>query len=515
MATSVLDVLLPSFADDIGKAMPTALYCHRHVAAEPAMVLPFRIGGESFAVSAIAMGFSQPDCDQLVVPDPRNRALFFDRITPFAKQFDKWFMSFASHRGEDGIVIESPQLIVPNRASASLLAAVGRRLAYVGAGGYSVDPAVIATGRHLQFLKDHLRVAGQQIVLSLTDILAAHWSTPQTSGEKLSLPAIAAWIQPPAGVHGFDAALAAEAGDGVGPIPPAFRDAEVFGLVEAFAAAMKAGDAAAASAAELGIQAHWTQILSSAWGICWDALAKIRTLPLAASTTQRWQKDREAYTRHADWQQTGGRRRVRPTVRQAAETHSKLELANKTLTTQEALDDPLRVAPYVLRGEAVIGTVVNIDPDHVERSAGGHRRRYPLVTLETPDRCGLPVGKHLWWTDEPNKERPWIVREVVQPARPSQPWRVTLRRIKAATNQTRLPTLRDSVTFSVLNLDDYQPWFPAESAVPWTHRPPSGATASPAQGAIDGEPAAGEPSVTDSAPAGFSVADAANSQGEE
>lgn len=515
MPTSVLDVLLPSFADDIGKAIPTALYCHRHVVAEPAMVVPFRIGGESFSVAAIAMGFSQPEFDPLVVPDPRNRALFFDRITPFAKRFDQWFMSFASYRGEDGVTIDAPQLIVPNRASASLLAALGRRLAYIGAGGYAVDPAVIATGRHLQFLKDHIRLAGQQLVLSLTEILSTHWATPQTSGEKLSLPALAAWIKPPTGVHGFDAALAAEAGDGVGPIPPAFRDADVFGLVEEFAAAMKAGNAVAASVAELGIEAHWTQILTGAWDTCWDALAMIRTLPLAASTRQRWQQDREAYTRHADWQQMGGRRRVRPTVRQAAETHSKLEMADKMLTTQEAIDDPLRMAPYVLRDEAVIGTVVSFDPDHVELSARGHRRRYPVVTLETPDRCNIPVGKQLWWTGDANKERPWVVCEVVPPAKPSRPWRITLRRVKAATNQTRLPRLRDEATFSVLHLDDYQQWFPAEAAVPWTHRPLGGGTGGPSQCALDADPVAGEPSATDEAPAGFTVADAANAPGEE
>jgi hypothetical protein len=515
MPISVLDVMLPSFADDVGKAIPTALFCHRHVAAEPAMVVPFRIGGESFAVSALAMGFSQAELDPLIVPDPRNRALFFDCIMPFAKRFEQWFMSFAADRDEDGIALEAPQLIVPNRASASLLAAVGRRLAYIGAGGYSVDPAVIATGRHLQFLREHLRVAGQQLVLSLTDILATHWSTPQTAGEKLSLPALAAWIDPPSGVHGFDAALAAEAGDGVGPIPPAFRDEQVFGLVEEFTAATKAGDVAAASAAEIRIHAHWTQILSSAWGTCWDALAQIRTLPLAASTTQRWRQDREAYTRHADWQQTGGRRRVRPTPRQAAATHSKLEAANNTLTAHEAIDDPLRMAPYVLRDEAVIGTVVAIDPDHVERSPGGQRRRYPLVTVETPDRCGIAVGKQLWWAGEPNKDRPWIVREVVQPSRPSQRWRITLRRVKAATNQTVLPTRHEGATFSVLHLDDYQAWFPAEADVPWTHRPPAGSNAIPAQGAIDAEPLSGEPSATDALPDGFNVADAANSQGEE
>ena len=515
MPMSVFDVMLPSFADDFGKAMPTALFCHRHVVAEPAMIVPFRIGGESFAVAALAMGFSQADFDPLVVPDPRNRALFFDRITPFAKRFDQWFMSFASDRDEDEVAIAAPQLIVPNRASASLLASVGRRLAYIGAGGYPVDPAVIATGRHLQFLKEHLRVAGQQLVLPLTDILATHWSTPQMAGEKLSLPALAAWVDPPAGVHGFDAALLAETGDGVGPIPPAFRDAQLFGLVETFAAATKAGDAATASAAEIGIRAHWTPILRTAWGVCWEALAQIRTLPPAASTTQRWRQDCVAYTRHADWQQKVGRRRVRPTARQAAETHGQLETAQNQLTAQEAIDDPLRMAPYVLRDEAIIGTVVAIDPDHVERSQKGQRRKYPLVTIETPDPCGVSVGKQLWWTGEPNKDRPWIVREVLQPSRGSQHWRITLRRMNAATNRTPLPKNCGSATFSVHNLDDYQARYPAEADVPWTHRPPAGVNTTPPQGAIDADPVVGEPSAIDAAADGFDVTDAENNPAEE
>ena len=515
MPSSILDVLLPSFADQNGKAMPTALYCHRHVSAEPAMVVPFRVGGESFAVAAIAMGFAETDFGPLVVPDPRNRALFFDRITPFAIRFDQWFMSFASHRDEDEIAINAPQLIVPNLASAALLAAVGRRLAYINAGAYQVDPAVIATGRHLLFLKEQLRVAGQQLVLPLAELLATHWATPQTPGERLSLPALAAWIDPPAGVHGFDAALASEAADGVGPIPPAHRDNEVFGLVESFAAASKTGDAAGAAAAEQGIQDHWSRILHNAWGSCWDALAKVRTLPLAASTLRRWQRDREAYTRHADWQQTGGRRRVRQTPRQAAETHSRLELADLAITVQEAIDDPLRMAPYVLRDEAVIGTVVRVDPDNTELSPGGQLRRYPIVTLETPERCGIPVGKQLWWTEDPNRARPWIVREVVPPTGASQPWTITLRRMVSATKHARLPVDRSDAAFSVHNLHDYLPRFPAEADVPWTHQPSAGASNTSTQAALDTAPAAGEPVATDALPAGFSVTDAANSQGDE
>jgi hypothetical protein len=515
MPASMLDVLLPSFADRLGKAIPKALYLHRHVTAEPAMVVPFRIGGESFAVAAVAVGFARNDFGPLVVPDPRNRALFFDRITPFAKRFDEWFMSFASQRDEDGVASDAPQLIVPNLASAALLAGVGRRLAYVDAGGYQVDPAVTATGRHLRFLKDQFRVAGQQLVLPLADLMASHWATPQTAGEKLSLPALAAWIAPPAGVHGFDAALTAEAGDGVGPIPPAARDGELFGLVDQFNAAVKAGDTAAAATAEQDIHNHWQRILGSAWDICWDAFAKVRTLPPAASTAQRWQRDREAYTRHADWQQTGGRRRARQTPRQAAETHSKLELAAQALTVQEAIDDPLRMAPYVLRDEAVIGTVVRVDPDHVERSPGGTRRRYPIVTLETPDRCGIPAGKLLWWADDPARLRPWVVHEVTQPSKPTRPWRITLKRVNAATKNSRLPQLHSGATFSVHSVSDFLRRFPAEADVPWTHRLPAIASASAVQAAIDSEPATDEPTAADAPPEGFSVVDAADAQGDE
>jgi hypothetical protein len=515
MPASILDILLPSFADKIGKAIPTASYCHRHISAEPAMVVPFRVGGEPFAVAAIAMGFAENEFGPLVVPDPRNRGLFFDRITPFAKRFDQWFMSFASQRDEGGIATNAPQLIVPNRASAALLAAVGRRLAYVNAGGYQVDPAVIATGRHLFFLREQLRVAGQQLVLPLAEVLANHWATPQTPGERLSLPALAAWIAPPAGVHGFDAALAAEAGDGVGPIPPALRDNEVFELVESFAAASKTGDAAGAAAAEQGIQDHWRRILRNAWDICWGALVQVRTLPPAASTLERWRRDREAYTRHADWQQTGGRRRVRPTPRQTAETHSRLEIAEESLTVQEAIDDSLRMAPYVLRGEAVIGTVMRVDRDNVQRSPRGQRRRYPIVTLETPDRCGLPVGKQLWWTEDPNTARPWIVREVVQPTRPSQPWTITLGRIVSATKHAHLPAEGSGAVFSVHNLNDYLPQFPAEADVPWTHRLSAGAPPTATQAALDTEPVDGEPEATDALPSGFSVNEAADARGDE
>jgi len=504
MPVTALDALLPALADCDGRAVRTASLRHRHLVSEPALIVPFQIGGESFALAAVAWGSSKEDFNLLIVPDPRERALFYRRVEPFALWFDQLFQSYGDERDErttrqgqtNSTALLAPQVIVPNAASAQLLGRIGRRLAYLDKSLIPVDSALIAAGRHLLFLRDRLRVAGQQLILALTDLVASHWATPQTLAERLSLPALAAWTDPPHGMHGFDAAQVDEVGFGVGPIPSGDDDAKLFRLVENYREAVKARDSRAETRVERKISQHWEDLVRPAWNLCWEVMGREQSWAEAPSTVRRWAEDRVAFTRHIDWQRTVGHRRVRPTPRQAAIAQYELETAASLVEAQEAIDDPLRMIPYVLRGEAIIGKIIRLDTSHQEATANGQMRTYPLVTVASAEPCLMPLGKELWWTEDSGGSG-WLVHSVTLPARGATRWHVTLRRVTSSNARSHLPAAGSEITLSILRTNVIPPKFPAESDVPWTHRPLVDQQSSRPDVPLDGTAAEGEPSPSD------------------
>src|SRR5262249_46385882 len=77
-----------------------------------------------------------------------------------------------------------------------------------------------------------------------------------------------------------------------------------------------------------------------------------------------------------------------------------LEEAQRLLEAEEACDDPLRMVPYLLEHKAVRGQVIAINMEHRERAVGSMVRR-PLVTLRSAAPCVMPLGKELWWSEQP------------------------------------------------------------------------------------------------------------------
>ena len=56
MPITALDAVLPALAADEGVAQRTAIYRHRHLTETAAVVVPFQIGGESFALAGVMWG---------------------------------------------------------------------------------------------------------------------------------------------------------------------------------------------------------------------------------------------------------------------------------------------------------------------------------------------------------------------------------------------------------------------------------------------------------------------------
>jgi hypothetical protein len=473
---SHLDVALAARAHLDGHAWRTASLRHRHLAAEPLAIVAWQLGAEPFTAAALGFGTGPNDRHWVLAGEPRNRDLAFAALLEFADWFNPRFEAPATtretvgHRGgePDLRAVSAPQVVVANPATVDLLGRLGRRLAYLPTDGpRPASAALVRLGRHLQFLHRHAAEPGQQLVVALTGLLGSHWATAQTELERASLPALDAFIEPPAGVHGFHAAARAELRP-AGPVPAAEDDQRLEALVEAFNA-RRAGrtDPAAIRPLLRPIADHYRPLVARTWTLVWRCLDRERPWPEAPSVARRWAADRQAYTDHVDWTTRDGRRRTRQTPRQAAMTMRRLEHAKAKLQAEEAFDDPVRMIPYLLDHKAVTGQVDNVDPNYREL-ARVNRVRRPLVRILTPDPCLMPRGKQLWWTQQPSGPA-WAVHAVAS-ARDGGA-AVTLKRLSSDLRQP-LPTVGASVCFAALITQaGWLPRLPVQ--VPWTHQPPA------------------------------------------
>jgi len=459
-----LDAVLIAQARGRGRAVRSARLRHRHIAERPMGLLLWQLGAEPFTAAAFALGFG-PEQRGLVVPgEPRDRALAFRSLTAVAGPFNAWF---EGRPLRDGTVrTGTPQVIVPNRGNLTLLRRLARRLAWLPLSGPTpADPALVRLGRHLWFLSEYSRTPGQQLIVALTDLLAEHWVTELSELEAQSLPALDAWIAPPAGLTGHEAATRAERIQ-IGPAPDAIDDTRVDPLIEAFNRQRSRQTAESIVRPLRGeIRAHYTALVDRGWPLLWRALERERAWPEAPGARRRWAADTAAFARHLEYTlRPGSRLRRRHTHVQAAITLRGWEDALQQQLAEEALDDPLRMAASLMGGDALSGTVIALDMTHREQ---GNVRTVlrPLMTLKTDEPCAMPPGKRLWWTEWP-RGQPWEVRETTP--HPDGGTRMVVCHGSGSRKVAR-PAVGAEIVLSIHKLVG-GPWLRMPREVPWTHQ---------------------------------------------
>jgi hypothetical protein len=468
-----LNVALAARAFRAGRALRTASFRHRRLLPDPLAVVLWQLGAEPFAAAAVGWGNRADRLEMAVAGEPRNRDLAFAALLRLARWFNPLFEAPAADRerftrGEHTITRArtAPQVLVANAATVEFLGRLGRRLAYLPTTGpRSAPEALVRLGRHLRFLWAHAAVPGQQLLVCLTDLLNDHWATPRSPLERRSLAALDAFIDPPTGQHGFDAAARAE-GQPVGPVPAGEDDERLAPLVDLFNKGRGGSTDSGVVGRLLGpIEDHYRPLVRRTWDLLWRCRGREAAFPEAPSVARRWDEDRDAYTAHVDWLAQGGLRRTRQTPRQAALTLRNLEEAGARLEAEEACDDPLRMIPHLLQHRAVRGRVLAVDSAHRELVASRRMPR-PLVTLLSPDPCLIPPGRELWWTEQ-SDGREFVVVAVT--AAPGGGSRVTLK-LMTSSGATALPAVGDEACFSVHTTQaGYRALLPRTD--PWTHTP--------------------------------------------
>ena len=428
---SLITTLARLEAVSTGRAQPSATVLHRHLSARPLVLVPLTTAGEAGAPLGALVGTDRDAPRLLVVPQPRDRDLRFSFLAELADVVLPYIDTFAddveaAERNETDpetgkrvkveveLCADAPQLILPSRAGIELVRLLGRSMRFRRTAEqdpetpHPAPPRVPLLGRWLTHFGERARVPGSALLLALTEVLGRHWATGQSSLEDQHLAALLAWIDPPDGVSGAEAALDAELrrdarGQLVCPpagpaTDPAFDNKLLAPAIERYDRARTALAAAEdgleaddrlgeLTAAEREIRSLVESITRPTWDAVWHGLDLLRALPEGAHAVDRWTRDRWSFTGHRDRIVAG--EPPQPRRDDAVTAANKLatrEREQARLDAQEALDDPLVMAGRRLAGEAFAGEVIDVVMAYSE---GKSPRPRPLVTVRTDDRPHL------------------------------------------------------------------------------------------------------------------------------
>ncbi len=470
-----------------GRARPLSQVLHRRLAGQPLVIIPLTLAGDPATPVAAMTGTSRTDQQLLVVPQPRNRDLRLRFLASLAstvlgyiaaRQHTAEIIPATRTREERRRYADAPQILVPNRAARDYLGLLGRATRFQRADGpYPVDPSVPTLGKWLTFFADRADQPGSALLADLTSMLAGHWATGQSPLEDASLAAQLAWIDPPPGMTGLQAALATEDPLRCPPAGPAtdpgFDQAILEPLIRNYDRATQAGSQAGTDRAAAEITTALQGQLEPTWETIWHAIALLRALPETAGASRRWAADRDSFTSFSSYLADGGLpqpRRDRAAT--AAARLDRLERAQAAYDAERALEDPFILAELRTAGEAFAGEVVSAQPSRTTTTTAGRTILRPRFTVHTDDPVRIEPGRVLICPTRPSQRvqiadlpragtDAEVVLEVIQgmgtPARP---------------RPGAVPALGELVSYALDPGYWAQRDFPPVDQTPWTHGGP-------------------------------------------
>ncbi|MFG3117575.1 hypothetical protein ACGF4C_24670 [Streptomyces sp. NPDC048197] len=499
---SLIETLARMEAVAAGRARPRCTVRHRHLSENPLVLVPLTTAGEAGAPLGALVGTDREKPALLAVPQPRNRDLRFAFLAELAETVLPYVDGFADaveweERKETDpetgkkvpvqveLCADAPQLIVPSAAGVEYVRLLGRSMRFRRTAEqdpeapHPAPPHVPLLGRWLTHFGERARVPGAGLLLPMTGLLARHWATGQSVLEDQHLGALLAWIDPPPGRSGREAAEFAEsARDAAGQLrcPPAGPATDPAFDNRLLAPAMARYDAGLPGAEE-ELRALLEGQLRPTWDAVWRGIDLLRALPEGARVADRWKRDRWSYTAHRDRVRAGEPPQPRrDDAVTAAQKLAARETAQAQLDAQEALDDPLVMAGRRLAGEAFEGTVTAVE---MAMSEGKRPMPRPLVTLRTADRPLLSAGAKLYRPLADGRTQP---AEFVAYA-PGEP-EVLVVRLTGGMGRGRtpepgsVPEPADPVCWTLFeHAPRGGPELPDPEDIPWTHGGPPSATA--------------------------------------
>nr|WP_202472354.1 hypothetical protein [Streptomyces sp. SID4921] len=514
-------------AVDSGRAQPLATVRHRHLTDRPLVVVPLTTAGEAGAPLGALVGTDRTAPRLLAVAQPRDRDLRFAFLAELAEAVLPHIEAYADAvepaersevdpgtgkkiKVEVELCADAAQLIVPSRAGLDFVRLLGRSMRFRRTAEddpdtpYPAPARVPLLGRWLTHYGERARVPGSSLLLAATDLLNRHWATGQSSLEDQHLGALLAWVDPPAGESGAEAALRAElerdrAGQLVCPpagpaTDPAFDNKLLAPAIErydrartALAAAEDGVDAdtrlGELSAAEREIRSLLAGVMLPTWDAVWRGLDLLRELPEGTRAGDRWTRDRWSFTAHRDRVRAGEPPQPRrDDAVTAAQKLASRETAQAQLDAQEALDDPLVLAGRRLAGEAFVGEVVEVEMAYSESKRPSPR---PLVTVRTAERPHLGERTKVYRSLDGKPQTAEFVGYATEATGPADAPESAVDLVLRITDRMgrgkepapgSVPEPGDRIAWTLFEHDQRGgPKLPDPEDTPWTHGGPPGA----------------------------------------
>ncbi|WP_405419124.1 hypothetical protein [Streptomyces erythrochromogenes] len=476
---STLSALARVQAFESMRAVPLTEFRHRRLSSRPLVIIPLAMAGEAGAPLAAMVGTARRNGNLLVVAQPRNRDQRFAFAAGLGRIVMEYINSFRQDRsgeGERSRYTDTPQILVPNPGGVRALADLGRMCRFrTTAGPYAVPDVVPELGMWLTFLVDRAEQAGSSVLLPVTDMLAEHWATGQSTLENQNLASLMAWITPPPGLNVEQALAEAENPDVCPPAGPStspeFDNRDLAPAIRNFGKASALGDPQTLADAETELRELIAGQIQPTWRMVWQAISLLRSVPEAPRTAKRFENDCRAFTAYSDYQDDGALpQRKRDAAIGAARRLGQLEHALAEFEADMAFDDRFVLADRRSAGEAFAGTVVEAEPGRMGTTARNSRVPRPLITVLTEDPVRLAAETKLISPSMPAGHK----AVVVSVHRTGDSTRVTVE-ITGGMGRSRVPkqgTIPEPGQY-VAYLPDPGwrplPQFPASDATPWTH----------------------------------------------
>jgi hypothetical protein len=463
-----------ALAVDGGRSYPIASRRHLHLSNQPLIFIPLTMAGEANAPVAAMIGTDRDNPTLLVVPQPRNRDLRF----AFAAQLADHVLRYVEDRPRHGIetygkdgkprYLDAPQLLVPNPAGVNFVRLFGRSTRFRRTSGqYAVAPQVPLLGRWLTWFAERAEHPGSSTLVAMTSELGQNWASGQSALEDANLAAQLAWITPPAGSTGLQAARDAE-----DPLiwPPAGPATDPTFDNEILAPAIRLFDDGHHERAIIRLENALRTQLEPTWRLMWQTYDLLHALPAGDTVASRWASDRTEFTGHHGYVGDGGFPQARRDGAVAAARRlQRLEREQQEYDATRALDDPMVMANYRVTGEAFTGSVVSVEADRKIVSAKGRRVLRPLVVIRTEDPVRIAAQTTLRSPSRPAQDV--VVQEITDGLVTVQVENGMGRGGTAAPGS--LPLVGDELTYTSLFPDGIRsPDLPAAQDTPWTHGGP-------------------------------------------
>ncbi|MFF8531671.1 hypothetical protein ACN6K9_002546 [Streptomyces sp. SAS_267] len=486
---SRLSTLLRLEAAQTQTVQDASMVSHFHLTEQPLIFLPLNRSGTEASPLAVMFG-DDPARPHLLVAPPTGRPTAFreelaDHILTYIDGFQNTeHLPAKGKKPPRERHTHAPQLLVANRRSIPYIQRLGRALRFTDPPD-GTDPArsIGRFGQWLTFFADHAEHPGSAFLLPLTDLLTTRWITGQSRMEDEHLAALLAWIDPPLGATGLDAALEAENPQLPGPdgqlhrpagpaADPSFDSFELDPLLTAYDDAAKEGNTAATLRLTDRLHTLLHDYLKPTWDDTWHALGLLRSLPQTQDAQRRWASDRDRFTAYSTYLAEDGRPQpIKDDAVSAARRLARMELAQGAFDAHRALEDPFFMAERRTTGEALTGTVTDVDAHHTIPGARSPKLR-PRLTLHTTDPVRLDTGHLL---TGPHNPRVHLAVRAITPRGRGTDLLLEVTTLTGTVNKPRtdsVPAVGDTLELTFAPEFFSRPPFPSRENTPWTHGGP-------------------------------------------